>query len=172
MLRSRIWAARDRIFKGILDKLLIVFYMDIWIYTRLHIYQQTFLRDRYWIQSSQKWLLIVQFFFFFKGDFYDPLFKKYLRLFDQWLSHTVLAIISVVTIRQSVAIYLSTVLGGTISWNVGLFLLTWNSHYLLVGITLNGLSFWKEVWYRKTHKMLVPRLQTGKSLAPQMLKDK
>ena len=22
-------------------------------------------------------------FFFFKGDFYDPLFKKYLRLFDQ-----------------------------------------------------------------------------------------
>ena len=170
MLRSRIWAARDRIFKGILDKLLIVFYMDIWIYTRLHIYQQTFLRDtESRVHRNDCWLFS---FFFFKGDFYDPLFKKYLRLFDQWLSHTVLAIISVVTIRQSVAIYLSTVLGGTISWNVGLFLLTWNSHNLLVGITLNGLSFWKEVCYRKKHKMLVPRLQTGKSLAPQMLKDK
>lgn len=50
---------------------------------------------------------------------------------------------------KTVVIYLSTVLGCTVSWNVGLFLLTWNSHNLLVGIMLHGLSFWKGVWYRK-----------------------
>ena len=146
---------------------------SIWIYGYIPDY--TFTNRHFWEILNPEFTEMTadcSIFFFFKGDFYYPLFKKYLRLFDQWLSHTVLAIISVVTIRQSVAIYLSTVLGGTISWNVGLFLLTWNSHNLLVGITLNGLSFWKEVCYRKKHKMLVPRLQTGKSLAPQMLKDK
>lgn len=72
MLRSRIWAERDTIFKGILDKLL--------IYTRLHIYQHIFERQ---ILNPEFTEMTADCSGFFKGDFYDPPFKKYLRLFDQ-----------------------------------------------------------------------------------------
>lgn len=78
MLRSRIWAERDTIFKGILDKLLIVFYIDIYQITHLptDIFERQILNPEFTEMTADCSG-------FFKGDFYDPPFKKYLRLFDQ-----------------------------------------------------------------------------------------
>lgn len=73
MLRSRIWAARARIFKGILDKLLIVFYMDIYQITHLptDIFERQILNPEFTEMTAD-----CSVFFFFKEIFMIPFLKN------------------------------------------------------------------------------------------------